>query len=264
MLIRKKVKNAGLMWLNPKDQGVGQRLNAQGYREPGFMWLLEKEARGVALDIGANIGYCTLTMAKECKTVIAYEPDLRSFNVLVANTKGMSNVHIYSAAVGDNDATVRFSSAKRPNLSRVTSDGEIEVKMCRIDTLYEAGDIDFIKMDIEGGEVGVIRGGRELLKNSMYMKIAMELHPDRYNSDNDMSKELHWLIDDGYKIKYVENAKGKIDKFIEHGLQPYKTFTNTTRALFRDITDNERMISWCTQMPSDGKKIVRSILLVKG
>ena len=55
MLIKKKI-DGFKMWLDPKDNGVGKRLNAIGYREPGFMWMIDREAGGFGFDIGANIG----------------------------------------------------------------------------------------------------------------------------------------------------------------------------------------------------------------
>lgn len=262
-LIRKKVKHAGWIWLDPNDHGVGQRLNAQGYREPGFMWMLEHEARGVAVDVGANIGYCTLTMARRCKLVMAYEPDARSYLVLARNVGHLPNVATTAAAFGNSNGKIRFVQAERPNLSRVATEGTTEVKVLRLDTVFGPGDVNFIKMDVEGGEVGVIQGGRCLFAESPKMKIAMELHPDRYGPENDMLAEFRWLIDAGYRFRYVENAKEKVSEFTSLGLKPCKRFSHTDRAIFRDVPETETLLRWCTEMPDDARKVVRSVLLVK-
>lgn len=263
MLIRKKIKHAGWMWLDPEDHGVGQRLNAQGYREPGFMWMLRTEARGAALDIGANIGYCTLTMARRCESVTAYEPDPRTNAVLLKNVDPIPNVYPYTHALSDVDGEWFLEQAERPNLSRLNLQGGLPVMVSKLDTLYPGGGPTFIKMDIEGGEVGVIHGGKELLSKSPKMKIAMELHPERYGPNNDMAAKLDWLLSVGYRFKYVENAKGKLHEFTRLGYRPYRTFPNTDRAIFKDLPETRLLVKWCTEMPADGKKVVRSILLVK-
>ena len=84
-MIKKKIEGFP-MWLDLKDGGISKRLYIKGGREFAFMWILRKEASGIAYDIGANIGYCTLSLAKKCKKVYAFEPDPRSLKLLVKNT----------------------------------------------------------------------------------------------------------------------------------------------------------------------------------
>ena len=259
-IVRIDVKHAGPIWVDKADHGVGQRLYAQGFREPGFMWVLRHEAEGVVVDIGANIGYCTLQMLPHCEHVHAFEPDERTRMLLERNTQGKS-VSVESLAIWDTVGTVGFIQEKRPNLSYATAGcGTLAVTLDA--WRQEPIAIRLVKMDIEGGEVQAIRGGHKLLAQGP-MKIAMELHPDRYGPTNDMAEQLRWLLSVGYKFKYVENAKGKLSEFKAY--RPFKTFKGTDRALFKtpDLPDDDTLVEWCTTMPEDGKKVVRSILLVK-
>ena len=41
---------------------------------------------------------------------------------------------------------------------------EIEVKIARLDDIIEDNDVDVVKIDVEGAEVGVIRGGHQILQ----------------------------------------------------------------------------------------------------
>jgi FkbM family methyltransferase len=248
------------MWVDKADHGVGQRLYAQGFREPGFMWVLRHEAEGVVFDIGANIGYCTLQMLPHCEHVVAFEPDGRTRKFLEMNASGKP-VTICPYAVWDKPGPVELIQQVRPNLSRVVTG--VGVKAVILDTFFpDDTTLRLVKMDIEGGEVRAIQGGHKLLAQGP-MKIAMELHPDRYGPDNDMEAQLRWLLSVGYKFKYVENAKGKLAEFKAY--RPFKTFKGTDRALFKtpDLPNDDTLVKWCTTMPEDGKKVIRSILLVK-
>ena len=73
-MIKKKIDGIP-MWLDLKDHGISKRLLlTNGQREPGYQWILKKEASGVAYDVGANIGWYTILLAERCDTVYAWEP----------------------------------------------------------------------------------------------------------------------------------------------------------------------------------------------
>jgi len=261
-LVKIRVKHVGDMWVDPHDHAVGQRLTARGEREPGFMWILRHETHGLALDIGANIGYCSLTMAQRCDKVIAYEPDPRSWRTLNRNIQGNGKIVALPYALGAKDETRRFLRATRANLSRVTDiEANATVDVRTLDALHRPGTVDFIKMDIEGGEVSVIQGGRKLLSESPRIQLAMELHPERYNEQLNMRDELDWLLLNGFRFKCVENAKDKMCRFTDLGYTPMQTFGKYPRAIFDKFPDDSTLLRWCTEMPLDGKKVIRSILM---
>ena len=92
-LIKRKIGNH-LMYLDPKDDGISKTLRRMTpksqMREPAFMHIVKQEIREgmVALDLGANIGYVTITLAGligETGTIYALEPEPRNFNILSKN-----------------------------------------------------------------------------------------------------------------------------------------------------------------------------------
>ena len=264
--IRKKI-DGFTFYLNPDDHGISKRMIiTKGRREPGFRYCLLKEASGIAYDVGANLGQYTLHLSKLCEKVIAWEPDQRSIKLLHKNIKAnkLKNVQLLSTAISDKMKTVPFVDAKKPNLSRIdelTPRISARTVECMPLDSYFHNHPTFIKMDIEGGEVNALKGAMKTLADAKEMKILIEVHPQFYNKDNDFRKTLEDILKLGYKFKYVVNAKGKIGKFKKY--KCVKRFSYYKhRAVFAGVHEN-KVLKWATEMPKDGKKVIRSILLVK-
>ena len=266
-LIKKKIGKFK-MWLDPKDKGVGQRLNAIGHREPCFMWMIDHYAEGRAVDVGANIGYCSLHLAQKCQSLIAIEPDKRSRKTLKLNLKeNKIKATILKHPVSSKVETVSFYQMEKPNLSsiipsdrkRFRKDSMTAYPLDELIPLVEDVPL-FIKMDIEGGEVGAIQGAKNLLEKTRNVKLLMELHPDKYNKDNDFEQVLRELVETGFKFKLFEHAKGKLICFGD-----YKIVKNF-RGHGRDVLEakGDEIIEKCCTMDTDGKKFIRSILMEKG
>ncbi len=138
---------------------------------------------GVALDIGANLGYYTRTLSKvvgDEGRVFAVEPVPPIFEVLKRNNRRCRNVELYNVALGVNDTTITmandsvgvdgyFGTGQNFVKERDTKEGEIvefEAQMRRGSELF--GDLerlDFVKCDIEGYEVVVMGEIRPLLEH---------------------------------------------------------------------------------------------------
>ena len=270
-MIKKKIDGIP-MWLDLKDHGISKRLLlTNGQREPGYQWILKKEASGVAYDVGANIGWYTILLAERCDKVYAWEPDPRSYKLLEKNIKlnNLTNVEVSQNAIVENNRVVNMLLDKRPNLSRMMplemppKGRGVFVHGTIIDGLDESP--DFIKMDIEGGEVAAFKGAWNTLMNAESLKLLVEVHPDKYSKENDFAPLLKECLNNGYYFKYVVNAKGKMGEFTSRGYKPVKTFKHYK---YRSVFDGtqipwEQIIKWSTEMPDDGKKVIRSFLLVK-
>ena len=255
-LVKKKIEGLW-MFLDPKDGGISRTLVTKGKREEAFMYLLRTEAHGVGLDCGANIGYCTLSLAKNCDRVIAYEPDKRSYKLLEMSVEGISNVTISRSALSDHVGFIGFKNDKRPNLSRPSPKGGKLVDCVTIDSLNEQ--FNFIKADVEGGEVALLNGARNTLANAEDVKILLEVHPQYYNASNNFRAVLEWLVEIDYKFKYVISAKGK-DRVVEEEYAPHITFPKYERKIYKDVAP-EHAIPWACIMPADKKKVLRAIML---
>lgn len=274
-MITKKI-NGFRMFLDPTGAGISRTLAKRGLREPCFMWILQKEARGgLGLDVGANIGYTTLYLCRAMDKVIAIEPDPRSRKILIKNIGAngfKDSTEIYDFAVSDRNGKQTICLANEPNLSTLgdwaaTTDQKCEVSTRTIDSLGVFP--NFIKMDIEGYEVEALRGAMRCLKQTEHCKILVEVHPQFFIGDS-FEVVLRSLIDIGFKFKYVVSAgMPRPDLFKKHGYEPVSGAPINRRAIY-DCVSAEHAIKWSShpieQKCRKGKispKIVRAILLVK-
>lgn len=109
------------------------------------------------VDVGANIGLFTLYASTVAKQILCVEPTPDHIELLKFNTKDMKNVKIVEAAVTDipqalnfylNDSNSTMNSFEFKTSTSITVNG-----MTMEQILTYIDHVDFIKFDIEGGEV---------------------------------------------------------------------------------------------------------------
>ena len=127
----------------------------------------------VFLDIGANLGAYSIFVAQQtsCKTIIAFEPDLRSFVRLRANAllNGLV-IDARQVAVSDKNGPVPFAYGPDDYdvVSKVSDKPQSQsVPAIRLDDAVSfAGRRIAMKIDIEGHERVALGGMRNLLQNN--------------------------------------------------------------------------------------------------
>ena len=129
------------------------------------------------IDIGANIGTFSLHAASLVGTtgrVYAFEAHPTTVSFLRRNIKlnNARSVTIVPHALGDSSGEVSFSTETYDDVNHVVSKGGIRVPMKRLDdvsTLTEIARIRCIKIDVEGYELLVVRGGEQTLAKTDYI-----------------------------------------------------------------------------------------------
>jgi FkbM family methyltransferase len=143
--------------------------------EPKTTQFVKQNAKGIALDLGANIGYYSLLLSGLCKRVYAFEPSRPTFKLLEHNIKlnKISNIIPINKAVGKSHAFMELNYNIRGcgessfvDHQKWQSEKE-KVEMIKLDEFFrDKPKPDFIKMDIEGWEEEAIDGGRSVFKNA--------------------------------------------------------------------------------------------------
>ncbi|GAA3273132.1 FkbM family methyltransferase [Dactylosporangium vinaceum] len=145
------------------------------------------------VDIGANIGYFTVLATQRTGLggkVIAFEANPTTAGILrdnlAVNWLTEHNVVVHNQAAYSANTTIKFhASAKwvgdssiqhRPDhVNRVDEVTSMEVPAVRLDdALRDAGVIDVLKIDIEGGEYHAFMGMMDLIRQRRIRRIVFE------------------------------------------------------------------------------------------
>lgn len=125
------------------------------------------------IDCGANIGAYTFAFLGSADFVLSFEPNKEAFECLQYNTKHYVHSHIFNYAIGAVSGRVKVVKDINAGASHciLASDGDIEMRA--IDS-FKLKKCDFIKIDVEGFEVDVLRGAIKTIqefKPKMYIEI---------------------------------------------------------------------------------------------
>jgi FkbM family methyltransferase len=124
-------------------------------------------------DIGAHHGWYmrVMALASPHSRVVAFEPDPISYQYLSRNMHDLPNAACFNVGLGEKDSEATLWRAPTSDLnSTVRQVGTpITIQLWTLDEFCrreEIDQVDFIKLDVEGGEVNVLRGARKLLSSS--------------------------------------------------------------------------------------------------
>jgi FkbM family methyltransferase len=150
----------------------------------------------IVVDVGANHGMFSLEAAHLVGregVVHAFEPTPSTHALLVNNlaVNGLTSVKVFPSALGDAPGTARLRVHRELsglntlaageitwNRKALAADEIIDVPVTTLDAHAEdeaLGRIDFLKIDVEGFELGVIRGARGLLRSKRVDRIMLEI-----------------------------------------------------------------------------------------
>lgn len=280
------------MWLRDDDEGISATLRSpDGWRqrEPEFMRLLAESLSpgDFGVDLGANLGWCTLAMASAVGPggrVLAIEPVSANVAVLERNIaeNGLGQrVEVVHAAVSDAAGQADFHLARASNLGSIVptshATGATErVRTWTLDELLRDRPVPrLIKMDVEGHEVEILRGMRGLARRAgAGLRILIEVHPRLYTPERSLERELMALREEGFGFRALASAGcARPDLFVEAGYTPREVFETFgfERAIYEGVRfeDGVRFCARTNPQPIPklgivATHIVRSILLEKG
>ncbi len=178
-LIRNAIwKSVGLMPLSRRLQ-VRASLIEYGWSQFENEWCYLSRLgpnRGLAIDIGANRGFYSLKLAELYERVIAFEPNLEISVELAAlnnrkielhskalsSERGIGVLHIPRTNREELDGWASFEPVPCPDIVGRRS---FNVQKHRLDD-FMLRNVGFIKIDVEGHELEVLKGSLDTLANS--------------------------------------------------------------------------------------------------
>jgi FkbM family methyltransferase len=182
------------------------------------------------VDVGANVGFFSIPAAKRIQhgRVFAFEPTAFTFDALRHNAalNKLTNLHSFCYAVSDfvGEAALSVNAKDKDGLNTlgkpVHSDAEVvertTVPVTTLDRFLAENSIahvDVMKIDVEGGELFVLRGARDLLARSAplilfecgRLSAGFAYHP----------VEPFWLLQQhGYSLYAIDTKSGRISRLV--------------------------------------------------
>ncbi len=128
------------------------------------------------LDIGTNIGYSLLRLSGLASSgrVAGFEPDPVNHSACIKNlelNKHANNVRVYNMGLGESvmeaGIEVRTAGNRGANRIAVSTPGTGKISLSKLDTIFSELNwqrLDLVKIDVEGYELKVLKGGASVLK----------------------------------------------------------------------------------------------------
>jgi FkbM family methyltransferase len=177
------------------------------------------------LDVGAHIGYYTLIAARlvgDTGRVHSFEPGRKMRAQLDANVarNDLHNVEIHPEALAEQTGEVGFypsALASNQGISSIIASGDgraapVTVPSLNIDDFVSrlgGRRIDLLKMDIEGAELQVIRGGERFFGGKDAPPMIFEAHElapvaDALRPLGYQIRQLHYTLENGLELPDAE------------------------------------------------------------
>ena len=197
--------------------------------------LLINEPSGTVLDIGANLGTFCVPLARKIPKLKfhAFEPQRIVNYQLCANIviNGLDNVQTYELALSDRDDQLNLvmpDYTKETNIGAFSIDKEVRENEYECATtsvtnkiflvpldLLTFSDVKLIKIDVEGHELEVLRGGLETLKANNYPPIIFEAWTWKPWYQEKRKALFDYLEELGYHIQ--ELGENNLARHPKHG-----------------------------------------------
>lgn len=168
----------------------------------------------VVADVGANIGFKSLTYAElGAKKVFAFEPSSKPYKILshikepviepqkiaLSDKSGLAKLLVSSGH--SQGSTLNYDMRKA--FPDVYEQEEYEsVKKARLDAIIE--DIDFLKIDVEGHELEVLKGAEKLFLTQKPKVTQVEIYPEFLESVLELMSSYYDNVKQVFMVKRNE------------------------------------------------------------
>lgn len=185
----------GLTFWVPLDDRLPERAERAARQDLAYRAIVqarELTVGGIMIDIGANLGRTSVPriILGDVEAVYGFEADPDNYRCLVqtARTNGLTGRLLPDhAAVAAEDGVASLRKSRFVGGHRLVRGGAerpdvIDVPARRLDSLIAAHQIDadairYVKVDVQGWEVGVLRGASELLRRRhIVWQLEIDLH----------------------------------------------------------------------------------------
>jgi len=178
----------------------------------------------VVFDVGAHVGWFTMCWKHWCPAAVvhAFEPTPESFGRLEQNVSSLPNVTCIAAAAGATagEATLNQLADSRVSNSLLEPDqgawqaihyqtGAVQtvtVPVVRLDEHARAHGVErlhLLKIDVQGFELGVLEGARDLLTRTDHVFVESAIRP-LYKGAARFDQVFDFLVEQGFHLMAMQ------------------------------------------------------------
>lgn len=189
----------------------------------------------MCIDVGANIGYFSAIMAQLAGTtgrIFAFEPVPENFAILERNARIASatgaKVMPINAAVSERQAPVRIIRREYSTYHQVepvtdpSSNDSIQ-GICldqELPNLARGSRVSFLKIDVEGHELSVLRGAQQSLMAGLINRMVVEVTPGAEAAEigaiiSKCARRVECWVDGAWRDKAITSLTERTDVFVE-------------------------------------------------
>ena len=210
------------LYLNPNDPIVGKAIMLHGSYEPMETEYVRRSVSpgDTVVDVGAHIGYFTLLLSSLVGPdgkVYALEPDPENFRYLQKTVAALPerNVELHHVAAWKREEMLPWhrSGSNPGDHSLLAGEGRTtteQVEARRLDSIIPPGTVvDFLKVDVQGAEGGVLDGMARLLDEGQPRRMLLEFMPSQIRAAGyDPGEIFGMLLNRGYAIRMISEYGG--------------------------------------------------------
>jgi FkbM family methyltransferase len=198
MVFKEMITSAMELALNPR--GIYALLTWPIFSMTSYRMVSAIKKQGInpktVIDVGANVGQFAIAMAKLIPNIQihSFEPLPEAMALLKKHVRNLQNILVYPVALGDNEGQASFYvnadsrsssflpmvSAHRTAFPHAQEVRTIQVKTSTLDKVFVNNSIEspiLLKIDVQGYEENVLRGGLETLKRVDYVILEASFKP---------------------------------------------------------------------------------------
>lgn len=185
------------------------------YEPLSVSWLQRESAQARAIvDVGANIGYLSLVMHQAAPIearIVAVEPSPFTLPLLLTNLHAheADRIQVLAAALGRSWGQVSLNLSSHGGNDSVFGLPDHVESLRAVDVLMAPttilGDVDLMKVDVEGAELDVLEG-----LTALPLSLLVEWNPlAQERAGHPLERLPKWLEERGYDIEVLDDLAGE-------------------------------------------------------
>lgn len=163
-----------------------------------------------AIDVGSNVAIYSYHLSKYFEVVESFEPIGSCSRMLQSSVRGKKNINVHNVALSDNAAlkTIHIPRLEGgpmnygySSISNSFDDEELFRVPSQCLDEYDFNSVDFIKIDVEGHELEVLKGAVTTIeRNHPFCLIEVE---SRHGDSSKFAKVFEFMRFHGYEASFL-------------------------------------------------------------